>query len=51
MCIAFATVIFKAKSVFEFFMTFPLLLAWWFSAYRWPIIKGANNAGLEYHIV
>lgn len=30
MYIAFATVIFKAKSVFEFFMTFPFFLLGWF---------------------
>lgn len=33
MCIAFATVIFKAKSVFEFFMTFPFLLGWFLHVY------------------
>lgn len=33
MCIPFATVIFKAKSVFEFFMTFPFLLGWFLHVY------------------
>lgn len=33
MCITFAAVIFKAKSVFEFFMTFPFLLGWFLHVY------------------